>query len=636
MTSAASSSGPMSHGGSKTEAELRDAVGKLLPAKDPERAKIGAFRAEVEAHMGLAPGALDSQKDVFKQIVEEMLRAPAVSHAEPEEFGEEIANASKSVYLITFPHPTQTHAADGTALKAPSEYSQSEIIDAVVASVRKTDAQRLRALPLELLSDFREKHADGNPHDHVPCKAGRSYRFNPVKKALLHDYGLATHWSCTHDHYASAVRYCYLPSKTKPLAELDPKPVLWAAEGQHPPLVEASKLPVTATALAERREKQTRSRAEKGKAEARFKELDLWPVVVRENIMDGPHAPEILMAYAKRCGGHPMVEFCFKNWDRLPSLITKCWKVEKVEECVESHGKTRMELLTEALSAPCVCGGQWVPCAMELFEKNHIQPADWAAAVIHALEHGRSKGTLVCHAGLHGNEGKSFLYEPLTLVFGEDNVFVLTSKTAFPLLNLERAKLALLDDWRFNEDIVSYPLQLLWFEGKPVVIARPQNQYSGHLKYTRNDPVFITTLESDITSLKHKKLAQGDVDMMLRRLKIFRFHHQVQPRAVPACAYCFACLLLRNGDTTLQGASSIKRPAPGPTGATPNAKRPTLQWGVVEVLSFLDKIELGHVKDAFASNAIDGPMLLQLSDDDMKNELGLTPLQARKIRSRLP
>ena len=54
------------------------------------------------------------------------------------------------------------------------------------------------------------------------------------------------------------------------------------------------------------------------------------------------------------------------------------------------------------------------------------------------------------------------------------------------------------------------------------------------------------------------------------------------------------------------------------------------------MLSFLDKIELGHVKDAFASNAVDGPLLLQLSDYDMKNELGLTSLQARKTRSRLP
>ena len=55
-----------------------------------------------------------------------------------------------------------------------------------------------------------------------------------------------------------------------------------------------------------------------------------------------------------------------------------------------------------------------------------------------------------------------------------------------------------MDDWRFNEDLIGYPLQLLWFEGKPIVIARPQNQFAGHLRYSKDDPVFITTLLSDL------------------------------------------------------------------------------------------------------------------------------------------
>ena len=56
---------------------------------------------------------------------------------------------------------------------------------------------------------------------------------------------------------------------------------------------------------------------------------------------------------------------------------------------------------------------------------------------------------------------------------------------------------------------------------KPIVIARPQNQYGGHLKYTKDDPIFITTLASDLTSLKRKKIEGGDIQMMMRRLKVF-------------------------------------------------------------------------------------------------------------------
>ena len=49
---------------------------------------------------------------------------------------------------------------------------------------------------------------------------------------------------------------------------------------------------------------------------------------------------------------------------------------------------------------------------------------------------------------------------------------MMSLKSAFPRLGLEKAWL---DDWRFNEDIVPWALQLLWFEGACFIIGRPQN-----------------------------------------------------------------------------------------------------------------------------------------------------------------
>ncbi len=522
-------------------------------------------------------------------------------------------------------------------LRAPSSYTQEEILQAVLRSVEATDTNRLSPLPMVLMANFREKHTDGNPHDHVPAKAGRNYRFLPVKQELLRTYGLATHWSCSHNDYSSAVAYGYVPSPKKKLSELDPSPKLWAQNGEHPPLAEASRPPITAAALAKRRENKRLEKAEKGKSETKFREIDLWPVVVRENIMPTPEAPERLMRWAKRGGGLKMVEFLFHRWDHLPSLISRCWKVEKVEEYLEQHDKARMDLLREALGKPCVCGGGWMENALNLFARNNINPKDWTDAVVKSLEHGRAKGTLVCHAGLHGNEGKSFMFGPLPIVFGEDSVFTLTSKSAFPLMNLERCRLTLLDDWRFNEDLVGYPLQLLWFEGKPIIIARPQNQHVGHLKYNKNDPVFITTLESDITKLEGKKLQEGDIDMMLRRLHIFRFHAQLEaPVEVPPCGRCFATLLLGGAADSSDSGSARKRNAhPGFTGETPESKRNPTTWTVPDVLQYLDSIGLAHVKEAFEKNAVDGEMLVELSVEDLQTELGLTKLQAKKVKGRV-
>ena len=94
------------------------------------------------------------------------------------------------------------------------------------------------------------------------------------------------------------------------------------------------------------------ARAEKGKGEQKFKEIDAWPIVIKENILPETGSAEKLMAFAQRCGGAPMVDFCFKNWDKLPSLVDKSWRVEKFHDFVETLGKPRMEILRDALGLP--------------------------------------------------------------------------------------------------------------------------------------------------------------------------------------------------------------------------------------------------------------------------------------------
>ncbi|MEM1009294.1 MAG: hypothetical protein AAGJ35_09840, partial [Myxococcota bacterium] len=62
------------------------------------------------------------------------------------------------------------------------------------------------------------------------------------------------------------------------------------------------------------------------KGERRFREVDLWPIVVEQNIQSGPDSAEQLMAYAKKCGGAMMVDFCFQNWEKLAAIVEKSWK----------------------------------------------------------------------------------------------------------------------------------------------------------------------------------------------------------------------------------------------------------------------------------------------------------------------
>ena len=87
----------------------------------------------------------------------------------------------------------------------------------------------------------------------------------------------------------------------------------------------------------------------------------------------------------------------------------------------------------------------------ELFVNNSIDKHTWAGAVYNSIDKGRSKGTAVCHAGLAGDEGKSFLLAPLVSVFGIERVFTTPGQSGFPLVGLPGCRVALLDDWRFNE-----------------------------------------------------------------------------------------------------------------------------------------------------------------------------------------
>ena len=101
----------------------------------------------------------------------------------------------------------------------------------------------------------------GKVHYHIALQASRSFRFRPMKRAIRFRHCLETNWSCEHDGYYSALRYCALPSPKKALHELDPHPRLWAKGGLHMPLFEACQEPVTVAAIQKRRENVVKNRA---------------------------------------------------------------------------------------------------------------------------------------------------------------------------------------------------------------------------------------------------------------------------------------------------------------------------------------------------------------------------------------
>ena len=208
------------------------------------------------------------------------------------DLGVEDPTAVREAYLVTFPHPSDGPGTNGGGLLAPAVYTRAQVRDAVLAAcnapvhdpawLRRHPGFVAQAVPVQKMVIFREYHATGtlgqqDLHYHVALLLDRPARFMPLKRAILAATRLASHWSCSHIGYWSTVSYGITATVKKPRAALDPAPLSWCVHGVHPPLEEAAVEPTTARALAVRRQRSVDAAGEKGKAEPRAQDIDLWP-----------------------------------------------------------------------------------------------------------------------------------------------------------------------------------------------------------------------------------------------------------------------------------------------------------------------------------------------------------------------
>ena len=228
--------------------------------------------------------------------------------------------------------------------------------------------------------EYHQEDEDGvaNIHFHVGVRA-HQFRFLPVKRALLIRHGLACHFSCKHEGYWSVLRYGSVPSPQKPKSALDPKPWLWAHDGDHPLLSESVHEPLTASALRNRRLVKDANAAENGKAPPKISDLDVYPIVVQRgfrNAADFPHAHLELIAYVKAHASTALQAHVWKNRARLPALIDNVWQWETVEDALRCAREHRLDAVRRAAAGACVCEGLWLAAVVDSFMQNAINVKD--------------------------------------------------------------------------------------------------------------------------------------------------------------------------------------------------------------------------------------------------------------------
>ena len=507
-------------------------------------------------------------------LVAALMRGAVLSpeYLQAADLRQEEATGRKKVYLVTLPHP---RVSQQSGLQAPGHYDRQQIVHAMrhvfaspvydISDVANQN-RSTNGVALERVCVFQERHSTGEVHYHVAVSAANSFRFMPYKRALLQYWGLASHWS-SHDGYWSCVRYGYLPSPKKPQSSLDEHPETWQHEGQHPPLAQVSQGPNTAAASRKRREASVKCLAEKGKPAPRATDMDIYAIIVDQGFRNTPDdrtAHKRLAVYCQQHCGPEVYRFAFQNRHKLPGFIDDVWAWEEMEDDLAISSLSRLDRILEAGKKQCICGGLWRHVAENALMQNGIDPADFAEHVFLLLRDGRREDRkVVVLVGRYGGEGKSFLFAPLRHIFGDD-VFEPPKDqegTRFPLLGLESKKIVLLDEWSFMADHgLSLNTQLVWMEGKPVPIVRPQNSslYQGHLMYKGTAPVLVTCKEKEmgpILEAAEQAIRAGtptDATMLLRRM---RRYHLALPLPVPhgghvpECGCCCARLVMENSPT---------------------------------------------------------------------------------------
>jgi SAM domain (Sterile alpha motif) len=58
-------------------------------------------------------------------------------------------------------------------------------------------------------------------------------------------------------------------------------------------------------------------------------------------------------------------------------------------------------------------------------------------------------------------------------------------------------------------------------------------------------------------------------------------------------------------------------------------------WSIEQVGIWLSALELSNLVPAFKANAVDGRDLLQITDEEMSEQLGMTPIQISKVKREL-
>ena len=206
---------------------------------------------------------------------------------------------------------------------------------------------------------------------------------------------------------------------------------------------------------------------------------------------------------------------------------------------------SRINTVKTHLTSDCVedCSGQWLQYAKEALLLNGIDTFQFVTSIKDLLIHGRGKNRNLIITG-PANCAKTFMLKPLRLIFS-DKIFENPANDKYAWVGSEKAKVFLLNDFRWSKDLIPWHDMLLLLEGETVKLPAPKKIYSKDIVISTDVAIFATSK----SLIKHRgpynESDDRETEMMAARWKTVSFDIKSlhKSKNLPPCQRCFAKLV---------------------------------------------------------------------------------------------
>ena len=138
------------------------------------------------------------------------------------------------------------------------------------------------------------------------------------------------------------------------------------------------------------------------------------------------------------------------------------------------------------------------------------------------------------------------MLKPLKLIFS-DSIFENPANDKYAWVGSKKAKVFLLNDFRWSKDLIPWHDMLLLHVSKTVKLPAPKNISSEDIVISTNVAIFATSKSPIKHRRSYKASDDRETEMMAARWKNYEFHHQSSPQEqknLPPCQRCFAKLVV--------------------------------------------------------------------------------------------